>query len=94
MAPPHRKPTPAAGHRLDPSLLDLGRWIGRGRLGLEDTPLVCILLKESLDFFVFNRCPWRQRMNTFFEFKGVFLAGLIEMRFLLFTSLPLDLNCS
>jgi len=33
-------------------------------------------------------------MNKFFEFKGVFLAGLIEMRFMLFTSLPLDLNCS
>jgi len=54
MAPPRRKPTPVAGHRLDRSLPDLGRWIGRGRLGLEDTPSGCILLKESLDFFVFN----------------------------------------
>jgi len=54
MAPPRWKPTPVAGCRLDPSLPDLGRWIVRGRLGLEDTPSGCILLKESLDFFVFQ----------------------------------------
>ena len=49
-------PEADSGGRPPPGsfLPDLGRWIGRGRLGLEDTPSGCILLKESLDFFVFQ----------------------------------------